>query len=138
LEEVVLLLHLFTHYFNMKIPKNNAVKTVLIISTGFGFIFFLFDLEWALYTSLIIGALGVISNNASKAIDFLWMRLAKVLSLIVPNILLSIIFYLLLFPIAVLSKIFGANYTLQLKNSSETVWVDNNTEIDKASFEKMW
>jgi len=64
----------------MKIPKNNAVKTVLIISTGFGFIFFLFDLEWALYTSLIIGALGVISNNASKAIDFLWMRLAKVLS----------------------------------------------------------
>ncbi len=122
----------------MKTTKNNPVKTVLIISVGFGIIFFLFDLKWALNTSLIVGVLGVISNNVCKAIDFLWMRLAKILSLIVPNILLSIIFYLLLFPIAILSKIFNAKYTLQLKNNSETVWLNKNTEFDKASFEKMW
>lgn len=122
----------------MKANKNNSVKTVLIISVGFGIVFLLFNLKWALNTALIIGILGIISNKICNLIDFLWMKLATILSFIIPNILLSVIFYLFLFPIATLSKIFSAKYTLQLKNSSETVWVNKNAKLDKASFEKMW
>ena len=122
----------------MKTTKNNATKTVLIISVGFGVIFFVFDLRWTLHTSLIVGFLGLISNKISTFIDFLWMKLAKILSFIVPNILLSIIFYLFLFPIATLSKVFGSNRTLRIKNRADTLWVDKNKQIERVSFEKMW
>ncbi len=122
----------------MKAKNNNPVKTVLIISVGFGIIFFFLDLRWALNTSLIIGLLGLISDRISKLIDFLWMKLAKVLSFIVPNILLSIIFYLFLFPFAILSRVFSSKSTLMLKNNKNSLWVDKNTSMDKVSFEKMW
>lgn len=118
--------------------KNNPAKTVLIISVGFSIVFLVFNLKWALTTSVIIGVLGALSNRLSDKIDFLWMKLAKALSFIVPNIILSVVFYLFLFPIALLSKIFGAKTMLQLKNSDKSIWVRTNKKIDKVSFEKMW
>jgi hypothetical protein len=122
----------------MKTTKNNSAKTVLIISTGFLIVFFVFNFKWALDTALIVGILGIISNKISVAIDFLWMKLAKVLSFIVPNILLSVIFYCFLFPIAILSKVLGNKNGLQLKNRSNSLWIKKNIQIEKVSFEKMW
>jgi hypothetical protein len=122
----------------MKTKKNNSVKTVLTISIGFGIIYFLSDIKWALNTSLIIGVLGLISNKFSDFIDFLWMKLTRILSFIVPNVLLSLIFYLFLFPIAICYKIFGGKDPLQLKNNNETMWVNKDDKLDKSSFEKMW
>ena len=131
--------HLFTLYFNhMKAKKNNSVKTVLTISVGFGIVFLITDLSWSLYTSVIVGIIGLISNKLAQTIDFLWMKLAKVLSLIIPNILLTVIFYLFLYPISVLSKIFGSKDSLQLKNKNETVWISKTQQIEKTSFEKLW
>jgi hypothetical protein len=66
------------------------------------------------------------------------MKLAKVLSFIVPNILLSVIFYCFLFPIAILSKVLGNKNGLQLKNRSNSLWIKKNIQIEKVSFEKMW
>tara|TARA_B110001452_G_C15235783_1_gene427852 strand:- start:58 stop:426 length:369 start_codon:yes stop_codon:yes gene_type:complete len=122
----------------MKAVKNNPIKTVLTISVGFGIIFLLSDLRWSLYTSLIIGVLGISSNKIGESIDLLWMNLAKVLSFIIPNILLSIIFYLFLFPISVLSKMFRNKDVLQLKDKSKTLWVNTETQNEKKTFEKMW
>lgn len=139
LEVVVQLHHLFTLYFNnMKTKNNNSIKTVLTISVSFAIVFLLTNLNWSLYTSVIVGILGLISNKLAQFIDFLWMKLAKVLSLIIPNILLTIIFYLFLYPISVLSKIFGSKDTLQLKNKKDSVWSDKTYQIEKVSFEKMW
>lgn len=122
----------------MKTLKSNPIRTVLVISVGFGIIFLLSELKWTLYTSIIIGLIGLISAKLSEIIDFLWMKLAKVLSFIVPNILLSIIFYLFLYPISVLSKIFGNKDLLQLKNKNKSVWIDKTQHIEKVYFEKMW
>lgn len=122
----------------MKAVKNNPIKTVLTISVGFGIIFLFSNLSWSLYTSLIIGVLGLSSNKIAGWLDFLWMKIAKVLSFIVPNILLSTIFYLVLFPLAFLSRIFGNNDSLQLKGKSATLWVNTSTQNDKNTFEKMW
>tara|TARA_B110000902_G_C14210323_1_gene551112 strand:- start:907 stop:1275 length:369 start_codon:yes stop_codon:yes gene_type:complete len=122
----------------MKAVKNNPIKTVLTMSVGFGIIFLFSNLIWSLYTSLIIGVLGLSSNKIAGWLDFLWMKFAKVLSFIVPNILLSAIFYLVLFPLSFLSKIFGNNDYLQLKGKSATLWVKTPTQNNKNTFEKMW
>lgn len=122
----------------MKAVKNNPVNTVLTISVGFGIIYLVSDFRWTLYLSLIVGVLGITSTKITKGIDFLWMKLAKVLSYIIPNILLTIIFYLFLFPMSVLAKIFGNKDALQLKEKSDTLWIHTDTQCDKNTFEKMW
>jgi hypothetical protein len=66
------------------------------------------------------------------------MKLAWVLSLVIPNILLGLVFYLVVFPIAVLSKIFRRTDFLTLRNPTSTLFTESNKQFGKTSFEKPW
>ncbi|HRG38674.1 MAG TPA: hypothetical protein PK289_09095, partial [Bacteroidia bacterium] len=72
--------------------KSEPLKTVLVIVLGMIVVHLITHAKWALGVSFVIGVLGVSSTFLAKKIDFLWMKLAWILSLIVPNILLSVIF----------------------------------------------
>jgi len=88
---------------------------------------------------LSVGLIGVFSPYLSRKIDFLWMKLAWVLSLIIPNIILTLVFFLILFSVSLLSKIFSKNKNpLQLKNNSNTTYIERNKEFDASSFEHPW
>jgi len=65
------------------------------------------------------------------------MKLAQFLSYIIPNILLSIVYYLILFPISLLSKLFTKD-PLMLSSKYDSYFIDVNKEMDKESFKKMW
>lgn len=141
LEEVVLLPHSFTQYFKLMSVNNfksNPIKTVLVITVGMLVVYYLTNMEWAIIAALLIGSLGLLSNYFALKIEFIWMKLAWVLSLIIPNILLSLIFYLFLTPIAFLSRVFGEKNQLSLKNSNNSLFKDKPKAFDKASFEKPW
>ena len=132
---------LFTLYFNRMNKKQAAgdpVKTVLVITVGFAVLYWSFKIQWLLYTSLVVGAAGILSPFLAKQVDFLWMKLASLLSLIVPNILLSAIFFLFLTPVAFLSKWFGNKNLLTLKNTEKSMFKDQKKNFDKAFFEKPW
>jgi len=118
--------------------KSNPTKTVLTITVGFLVVYLATEWKWALLTSLIVGLVGITSTYISKQIDFLWMKLTWILSLIVPNILLSIIYYLFLFPIAFFSRIFGEKNPLNLKNTKDSLFKSTNKQFDKTSFENPW
>lgn len=118
--------------------KTNPKITLLIIIIG-GFLFYYkFQLNWILISTLFIAFIGFISKEARNHIDFLWMKLAWVLSLIVPKIVLSIVFYFLLFPIAFISRIVGAKNGFDLKNNKESFFKTTTKEFDKDFFEKPW
>lgn len=122
----------------MKLNKTNPVKTVLVISTGFLVIFLITKMNWALIVSLIVGLIGIFSTYVSKKIDFLWMKLTWMLSLIIPNILLSLLFFLFLFPLALFAKLFGEKDPLNLKNNKDSIYRASDKAFEKASFENTW
>jgi hypothetical protein len=66
------------------------------------------------------------------------MKLSFVLSKIIPNILLSIVYFLCLVPIAFLSRLFAKKDVLILKNKSNSLFVNVNENFDKTFFEKPW
>jgi len=138
---VVLLHHSFILYFRRMSKlniKSDPVKTVLVITVGFLVVYIIAKWQWALYTALIVGVLGVFSNYIAQKIDWVWMKLTWVLSLIVPNILLSTVFYLFLTPIALLSRIVGEKDQLRLKNNQESIFKNTNKKFDPKSFENPW
>ncbi len=118
--------------------KSEPHKTVLVITVGLLIVHVITKMQWPLITAIVIGLLGVISVYLAKQIDYLWMKLSWVLSLIVPNIILSIVFFFILTPIAFLSKIFGEKNQLNLKNTAPTLFKDRGKPFEKVSFEKPW
>jgi len=116
---------------------DTSKSTILIISMGFLILYLLFLWQWAVYVSLIVGVVGIISSYLSKKIEWGWMKLAKIMGYIIPNILLSIVFFLFLFPISLLSKLFSKD-PLMLSEKYKTYFIDINKEMDKQSFEKIW
>lgn len=118
--------------------NTEPIKTVLVICIGFLVIYMFFDARWALNTSLVVGLTGLFSSRLASFIDYIWMKLAWVLSLIVPNILLSVVFFLFLTPLAFVSRIFGDKNPLSLKNNGSSLFKDHKGVFDKSSFEKPW
>ena len=122
----------------MKRSKTDPTKTVLIVTAGFLTVFIFAQWDWALYVSFITGLTGVFSNYLSKQIDILWYKLSWLLSLVIPNVLLSLIFFLFLFPIALLSKTFGEKDPLRLKNTKSSMYKTVSKHFSKSSFEMPW
>ncbi len=119
-------------------PNKEATKTVLVVTVGFLIVFLFTDIKAFLTTAVIVGLVGVLSNYLARKIHWLWMKLSWILSLIVPNILLSVIFYLFLTPIAFLSRLFSKQDQLFLKNPKGSLFKSYNKEFTKESFEKPW
>lgn len=118
--------------------STDFIKTSFIIVISLITIYTFVNYEWMLYVAIIIGVGSVISSKMCEFIDYLWMKLAKFLSFIVPNILLIILFYCFLFPLSVISKIFGYKNNISLINDRASFWLDKKTDITKISFEKIW
>lgn len=125
----------------MSTPKkkaSNPVKTVLTIVVGFILVYLITKMKWSLSVAFFVGLAGVLSDFLAKQIDFVWMKLTLVLSYIVPNIVLTIVFYVFLFPIALLTRLFGKKDPMHLKNTASTLFKHNEKVFDKAYFEKHW
>ena len=118
--------------------KSNPTQTVLTITVGFLAVGVLFDTSWALTVALVIGALGLISNYLAHQIERAWHLLAKILSYIVPNVLMTVIFYGVLFPIALLNRLVSKKNALQLKNPGDTIWISNPKQFDAKRMENPW
>ncbi|HLG41310.1 MAG TPA: hypothetical protein VI461_16645 [Chitinophagaceae bacterium] len=116
---------------------DTSKSTVLVICMGFLVVYLVFHVKWALYTSLGIGVLAIASSFLSQKIEWGWNKLSLVLGYIVPNILLSAVFFFFLLPISLLSKLFKKD-TLMLSAKYKSYFIDINKEMDKASFEKTW
>lgn len=122
----------------MKKKTLDPVMTILTICVGFVGLYLLYKKPWLIQAGFIVGVLGILSSFFREKINFLWQKLIDVLGKIVPNILLSIIFYVFLFPISLLAKIFSKKDPLMLKNNQTSTFIDSEKEYTKAYFEKTW
>ena len=119
----------------MKTDKSKS--TILIISMGFLFLYLVFSWKWAVIVSFVVGIIGIASPFVSKKIEWGWMKIADLLGYIVPNILLTLAFFLFLFPLSLISKLFRKD-PLMLSGKYKTYFVDINKKAAEESFEKTW
>ncbi|GHU82073.1 hypothetical protein FACS189415_1840 [Bacteroidia bacterium] len=120
-----------------KPTNSNPTKTVLIIVLGLLIVGAVSKWHGWINIAILLGVICAFSDYLTKKVDFLWMKLAWLLGLIVPNILLSIVFYVFLTPIAWLSRQ-GNKDPLLLKNTKTSIFKEYRKSFNKTFFEKPW
>ena len=116
----------------------NNYKSTLTIIIGFILMSNYFNYKPLFIFGIFIGLIAIFSEKVNDKIIWTWNKLAEVLGLIMPNVLLTIVFYLFLTPLALLSRINNKKNPLQLKNNTNSTFISQRKQFTPESLEKIW
>lgn len=116
----------------------NNYKSTLTIVIGFLLLSNYFHSKPLLIIAIAIGVIAIFSEKANDKIIWAWNKLSEILGLFMPNVLLTLVFYLFLTPLALINRINRKKNPLQLKNSTTSVYISKRKEFSPDSLEKIW
>jgi len=122
----------------MEKPKGNYRETCLVIMSGLIVFWFVYEIKILLNIALAIGLIGAFIPFLAKWINWAWYKLADVLGFVMSRVMLSIVFFIFLFPIALLAKAFSKKDSLQLKKRDGSYWTEREHEYEKKDLEQVW
>lgn len=123
-----------------KLSEADKAKAQLVIVTGLVVIHFIFSPEhpYLLYAAAAVGVISIAVPYLGDLIVKGWYKLAEVLGAINGRILLSVIFFVILFPIAVLSRL-GKKNPLSLKKENQaSAFAERNHRYTAKDLEQVW
>ena len=118
--------------------SQDRFKTILVIVTGLLAIGWIFDIPVLGKIAVIIGAVSIFIPPAAGAIEWIWFRIALVLGWINSRILLSIIYFVFLMPIAWLSRVFTKDPLALKKDKRSTLFVTRDHLYTGKDLENIW
>ncbi len=124
--------------------REKKVEAILAIVVGFLALYFIFgvwrgfDVDWMLWTSLIVGVLSMMSNTVMNLITGAWFKFAEILGNYVTGpILLGLVFFLVLFPMSILARIFGKDHLMR-KRRDDSYYIDRDHAYVTEDIENIW
>lgn len=109
--------------------------SLLVIAIGFAAFFLLYRNDWLLLP-VGISAIGFIIGLVGEYIHLGWMLLAKILGYINSRILLSIIFFLVLTPVALLMRLLGKTQFVKKAGTQQSLFVARNHLYNRQDLEQ--
>ena len=120
--------------------NQDRYQALLVIVTGFLVLSFLIKDEYApylLYAAVGVGVLGLMFPFVRDGIVWAWFKLAEGLGYINSRILLGAVFFVVLFPFAMLFRLTTKN-PLRLKYPGDSVFDERNHQYEKKDLENIW
>lgn len=117
--------------------KRNAYQTILVISLGLIGLSFLFKTEILMYIGIGIGALSIVLPFTAPYISMGWFKLGEGLGWINGRILLSVIFFIFLFPIALIYR-WSRKNALYKKNLDDSLFQVKDHQISAKDLQDPW
>jgi hypothetical protein len=117
--------------------RSKHLETILVLVLALLVFYFVFDKEVLLKVAIALGAVGLFIPFLAEKIHWLWMKLAHVLGYVMSRVLLTIIFFVFVVPLAFLSRLAGKN-TVQLKRKNSSYFTHRNFKYTKESLENVW
>lgn len=122
-----------------KVSETENLKTILTLSLFFLILFLLFKINWAIYICAALLFLGIFDNPLAKTVSSLWLSFSEVMGKISTFIILFLIFYLFITPLAFLWRIFNKKDASHfLKDNSDSLFTVVKKTFSKDYFEKTW
>jgi hypothetical protein len=132
-------IHLYA-ILNMQKNANpeKSVETMLVLAMGCLLAQVLFHWKAGLYFSLGFGAIGILSGYLSAQIAWVWMGLGQVLGRITNSVLLSLLFVLVVIPVAFFRRIKGRDRLSRFDAEATSHFISRDHLFVKGDLEKTW
>ncbi len=119
--------------------KQDLFKNITVITGGFLVIGLIFELNVLIYIATVVSMGSVLIPPLGHLINWLWMKLAFGLGWVNSRVLLSLIYYVFLFPIALVSRIFKKDSLLLKKDPKSTTYFEcRDHTYTKEDLENIW
>ncbi|MBN1416892.1 MAG: hypothetical protein JW973_17475 [Bacteroidales bacterium] len=117
--------------------KEKALEAILVITTGMLVVYLLTHKPVFLYVSLASGVAGIFIKPLAGLIAALWYRAGDVLGTVVSKIILAVVFFIFLVPIAFLYRLFHRD-PLRLKKIEGSNWSIRGHEYSGNDLKNIW
>jgi hypothetical protein len=117
--------------------QDKIYEALLVIVTGFLVLFFVFNNSVFLYVSVVVGGIGIFIKPLGKLIAKGWFLLGELMGFVVSKIILALLFYLFLTPIALLHNLFNKDI-LRIRKTPETLWHKRDYNYKEKDFKNIW
>ena len=118
--------------------KEKKYETVLAIILGLLVINIITGIKFLVTLCLCLSIIALFWNWGSGWITFIWLKLSHVLGWVMSKVILGIIFYVVLVPIALLSRLFNKDLLNLKKNEKDGYYTERNHEYTPEDLENPW
>ncbi len=121
-----------------KLNREKQLETMLTIAVGFFLVAWTTKNKFVFLFALLMGLVGMFSKTLTNYISHGWMKVGEAMGAVSSRIILSTIYFLFLFPIALLYRI-GRKDTLQLKKTeSASYFIARNLRYEAKDLKNPW
>lgn len=117
--------------------KEKNLETCLVISTGLVILWFFYPIKMLLVAAAAIGIIGLFFDRLASIIHWAWYKLAEMMGFVMSKVLLTLVFFVFLAPIAALYRLFNKD-SLQLKKKDDSYWEERGHVYQKKDLENVW
>jgi hypothetical protein len=122
----------------MSSKNYQAKETVLVITVGLLVLYIVFKNKLFLYLALGIGLAGVFSFYLSEKIHWGWNQLSLLLSAISNRVLLTVVFFVVLTPMALIRRMRRSGGLRRFDTQAESNFSPREHVFGKGDMEKVW
>lgn len=119
--------------------KQNSSQTILSIVVGLVAFSLLFKMNLLSQIALAVGLLALLSDGFADLVSKAWLKLAQLLGRVNGYVLLTIIFFLFLTPIALLMRLVKKADNLKLKpQTGDSIYETRNHTYVPKDLSNIW
>jgi len=118
--------------------KEKSLQSVLLVVMSLCILYYFYPLWILLIITCSILFLGLLSQFFRNQFHLYWMKFAHLLGLVNGTILLTIIYYLILTPTALLKRLFEKKSKNNMPHNQHSNFVLRNHSYKKGDLENPW
>lgn len=123
--------------------RQKHLETILVLVLALGIIYW-FSHEknpqlgkYLLLSALILGLIGVFIPWLADKVHWAWMKLAHVMGWVMSKVILTVVFFVFLLPMALLVRAFGKT-SVKVKKEGDSYYKTRDFLYNKESLEQVW
>ncbi|WP_228851422.1 SxtJ family membrane protein [Aegicerativicinus sediminis] len=117
--------------------REKGLETIIVLTLVSLVVYLKFPNPWLIYLSLALLVTGTISTKATLFIGAVWFKFSHYFGMVMNVVIMGIIFYLFLTPLALVQRIVGKN-KLRIKPYGDSFFQQRQHLFTKKDIEKPW
>jgi hypothetical protein len=122
----------------MMIKRTEVLETILVLALATLVFHFVWEVKWLIWLATGLLVLALKPNPLANLIAGLWLKLSECIGNFMSKIILSLIFFLLLTPIAALYRLFNREMTKSFFDRTSTSTFHVARVPGKEDFKNPW